>query len=206
MSQKQIAAPDLGRGQTMTAPTRAEQSGRLSPGWRKLLLTVHVVVAVGVIGADLSVITLGITGLASGSPELIRASYLVMGLLAETVLLPLALAAPLTGILLALGSPWGLARYYWVLTKLALTITLVTALVFVLRPRINQAAAETLRISLAELATTGVGQVGVAVTVGIAAALLVLFTIVALAVFKPWGQTRFSRRSPHPVADHSQPR
>ncbi len=43
----------------MTAPARAEQPGRLPTRWRKLLLTVHVVVSVAVLGADLSVITLG---------------------------------------------------------------------------------------------------------------------------------------------------
>jgi hypothetical protein len=47
---------------------------------------------------------------------------------------PLVLAAPLTGILLGIGTPWGLARHYWVLAKLVLTIAVATAAVFVLRP------------------------------------------------------------------------
>jgi hypothetical protein len=190
MNQQNAATGPGGRRATVL--TRVEQSGQLSPWSRKLLLTLHLVVAMGVIGADLALITLGITGLVSGSSEMIRASYLVMDLLAETVLVPLALAAPLTGILLALGSSWGLARYYWVLAKLVLTLAVVTALVFVLRPRIHQAAAEALRVPPVDLAATGIGQVGVAVTVGIAAGLLVLFTVAALAVFKPWGQTGFS--------------
>jgi hypothetical protein len=194
MNQNQTIAPDLGEGSKMTAPTRQGQPRRVSPRWRKLLLAVHVAVAVGVIGADLSLITLGITGLVSGSPELIRASYLAMDLLAGVVLLPVALGALLTGILLGLVSPWGLARHYWVLTKLALTIVTITALVLVLRPRINEAATEVLKIPLDELATTGIGPAGVAVTLGPAAALLVLFTITVLAVYKPWGQTWFRRR------------
>jgi hypothetical protein len=57
-----------------------------------------------------------------------------MGLLAEAVLLPLALAALLTGILLGLGTGWRLTRHWWVLTKLVLTIAVATAAVFVLRP------------------------------------------------------------------------
>lgn len=194
MNQVQIAEPDLGENQRMTTSTRVKRPWRLASRWRNVLLTVHIVVAVGVIGADISVITLSITGLTSGVPELIRASYLAMELLADSILLPLALATLLTGILLGIGTRWVLTRYYWVLTKLVLTITVVTALVFVLRPRVNQAAAEVLQIPPAELATTGIGQVGAAVTGGIAAALLVLLINATLAVNKPWGQIRFRRR------------
>ena len=174
-----------------TTATRTRPARQLPPRWRNMLLTTHIVVAVGVLGADLVLLTLGITGLASRDPELVRAGYLAMGLLAEAVLLPLALAAPLTGILLGLGTPWGLTRHTWVLTKLVLTIAVATAAVFVLRPALDRAAAQALQVPLAELPTTGIGQLGVAVTLAPAAALGVLVAIVTLAVFKPWGQTRF---------------
>ena len=177
-----------------TTPTRAQRPRRLSPRWRNLLLTVHIVVSVGVIGGDVVLATLGVTGLISGNAEVIRAGYLVMGILAEAVLLPLALAALLTGILLGIGTPWGLARHYWVLTKLVLTIGTATAAVSVLRSALNRAAVEALQVPHAELPTTGIGQVGVVVTLAPAGALLVLLATVTLAVFKPWGQTRFRRR------------
>jgi hypothetical protein len=177
-----------------TTATRTRPPWQLPPRWRNLLLTTHIVVAVGVLGADLVLLTLGVTALASRDPALIRAGYLTMGLLAEAVLVPLALAAPLTGVLLGLGTPWGLTRHTWVLTKLVLTIAVATAAVFVLRPALNRAAAQALQVPLAELPTTGIGQVGAAVTLAPAAALGVLVAIVTLAVFKPWGQTRFRRR------------
>jgi hypothetical protein len=81
------------------------QRQRLDPRWRNMLLTIHIAVAVGV--HDIVLLTLGITGLAAPTPELIRAGYLARGLLADAVLLPSALAAPITGILLALGTRWG---------------------------------------------------------------------------------------------------
>jgi hypothetical protein len=90
-----------------TAPTLTKPSRRLPPRWRNLLLATHIVVAVGALGTDLVLLTLGTTALTSGDPELIRASYLAMGLLADAVLVPLALAALLTGILLGLGTAWG---------------------------------------------------------------------------------------------------
>jgi hypothetical protein len=95
---------------------------------------------------DIVLLTLGITGLASPDPELIRAGYLAMGRLADAVLLPPALTAPITGILLALGTRWGLARHWWVTVKLVLTIGLATAAVFVLRPALNRGEAQALLV------------------------------------------------------------
>jgi hypothetical protein len=185
---------------TRSLPTTASptshtptQRQRLRPRWRNLLLIIHIAVAVGVLGADIVLLTLGITGLASRDPELIRAGYLAMGVLAEAVLLPLALAAPITGVLLGLGTRWGLTRHWWVILKLVLTIGLATAAVFVLRPALNRAAAQALLVPMAELPITGIGPTGVAVTLAPLGALLVLISTVTLAVFKPWGQTRFQR-------------
>jgi hypothetical protein len=99
-------APPAGiPGPTATAPTH--RSRRLPRRWRNLLLATHVVVAVGALGTDVVLLTLGVTGLASSDPELIRAAYLAMDLLVTAVLLPLALAALGTGVLLGLGTRWG---------------------------------------------------------------------------------------------------
>jgi hypothetical protein len=92
-------------GPTVPAPARA--SGRLPRRWRNLLLTVHIVVAVGALGTDAILLTLGVTGLVSGDGELVRAAYLAMDLLVAVVLVPLALAALGTGVLLGLGTRWG---------------------------------------------------------------------------------------------------
>lgn len=167
------------------------QNNRLSPKWRKLLLTMHVVVSVGLIGADLTVIILGIAGLTSGTPEIIQASYLAMELLVETALVPLALGAFLTGILLGVGTHWGLIRYYWVFSKLILMLTAVTALVFLLRPRIHQVAAEILQVPPGDLTVTVAGPLAIAVTIGPSVALLILITTAILGIYKPWGSTRF---------------
>ena len=80
------------------------------------------------------------------------------------------------------------------LTKLILTISLATAAVLVLRPVLNRAATQALLVPLAELPATGIGPTGVAVTLAPIGALLVLIVTVTLAIFKPWGPTRFQRR------------
>jgi hypothetical protein len=123
-----------------------------------------LVVAVGVLGIDLVLLTPRHHCPGQRRPELVRASYLAMGLLADAVLVPLALEAPLTGILLGLGTAWGLTRHTRVLAKLVLTIGVATAAVLVLRPALHRAAEQALQVSLAELPTTGIGRLGVAVT------------------------------------------
>jgi hypothetical protein len=80
-----------------------------------------------------------------------------------------------------------------VTVKLVLTIGLATAAVFVLRPALTRAAAQALLVPMAELPTSGIGPTSIAVTLAPSGALLMLVTTVTLAVFKPWGQTRFQR-------------
>lgn len=59
-----------------TATATAPRPRRLPRRWRTLLLTVHIVVAVGALGTDAILLTLGVTGLVSGDVDLIRAVYL----------------------------------------------------------------------------------------------------------------------------------
>lgn len=165
----------------------------LPPGGRNLLLTVHIVVSVGLIGADGALVVLGLSGLTSGTPELIRASYLSMELLVDTILLPATIAALATGVLLALGTSWGLARYYWVLGKFFLTIVALTAVVTLLRPRVREAALHASQAFPTDLVATGLGQIGVGAAIRPTVAMVILLLIVTLAMYKPWGPIRTGR-------------
>jgi hypothetical protein len=52
----------------------------------------------------------------------VRGAYVVMDPAARLVLVPLAFASLLTGLIQSLGTVWGLFRHYWVLCKLLLTV------------------------------------------------------------------------------------
>lgn len=165
----------------------------MRPTLRKLNLTAHVTSSVGWLGAVVGFLALSIAGLASQDAEIVRGAYVAMNLIGQAVILPLSLAALLTGLVQSLGTHWGLFRHYWVVVKFALTIgaTILLLLhqftaVAVAASRVSGAAAGTLP-EVGRLGTQLVGDAGLAV--------LVLLATTTLSVYKPWGLTRYGRRT-----------
>ena len=163
----------------------------MKPGVRKLALTAHVTCSVGWLGAVAVVLALAITGMASRDPQTVRAAYLAMDLTALSVLVPLAIASLLTGIVQSLGTKWGLFRHYWVLAKLVITVLATVVLVLytqTLGTLADIARQDALRgDDLAALQTPSpVLHAGLA--------LLLLLVAAGLGVYKPRGLTAYGRR------------
>jgi hypothetical protein len=95
----------------------------MTPGLRKFALTSHVTSSVGWLGAVGAFLALAIAGVTSQNAQTVRAAYLAMHMTTWFVIVPLCLAALLTGIVQSLGTTWGLFRHYWIVTKLVLTRT-----------------------------------------------------------------------------------
>lgn len=93
------------------------------------MLTVHITTTVGWLGAVVAFLALSIIGFNTQNDATLRAVYLVMEPLAWYVLVPLAFASLLTGIVQAVGTQWGLVRHYWVLYKLVITAAATVILV-----------------------------------------------------------------------------
>ena len=94
----------------------------MTPTVRKLTITAHVVFSVGWLGAVAAFLVLSIAGLTSHDPEVVRGAYLSMDLISRFIIIPMCFAALATGLLQALGTPWGLFRPYWILVKFGLAI------------------------------------------------------------------------------------
>src|SRR5688572_5860187 len=88
---------------------------------RRFLLTAHVTLSVGWIGAVCVFLALAVIGLTSQSPNTVRGAYLVMERAAWLALVPFAFASLLSGVVVSLTTPWGLFRHYWVVFKLLIT-------------------------------------------------------------------------------------
>jgi hypothetical protein len=94
----------------------------MTPPLRRFALTAHVASSVGWLGAVLGFLALAVAGLTSDDPQTVRAVYLAMKATGWYVLVPLALASLLTGLLQSLGTPWGLFRHYWIVAKLVINV------------------------------------------------------------------------------------
>ena len=162
----------------------------MTPNLRKLLLTAHITFSVGWIGAVAAFLALAIAGLTSQDAHMVRAAYLAMELAARFVIVPLAFASLLSGVIQSLGTPWGLFRNYWVLMKLLLTI-FATIVLLKKIPLIGYAAH---RAAETPLPSAALRMAGIPLVVHAAGGILVLLVVTILSVYKPWGLTSYGRR------------
>ena len=158
----------------------------MSRGMRKLLLTIHVTSSVGWLGAIAAYISLNVPALTSDDEPAVRAAYLMMDIIMRYVLIPLAAASLVTGIVQALGTPWGLFQHYWVAISLALTLFAFVILVLHLPAVADMAAvAANPEADIAPLGGDLFHSVG-----GLATLLVPL----VLNIYKPRGMTRYGWR------------
>src|SRR5215210_6962527 len=160
----------------------------MPPRLHKFALTAHVTTTVGWLGAVVAFLALAVVGLTSQDAQTVRGAYLVMEPAAWLVLVPLAFASLLTGVVQSLGTAWGLFRHYWVLYKLLITVFATVVLLIYM---------ETFGF-MAGVAADPSADLGVvrnaSPVVHAALALLVLLVAAVLAVYKPRGMTRYGRR------------
>ena len=159
----------------------------MAPGLRKFVLTVHLTSSVGWIGAVVAYLVLGVSAVTSQDAQTVRAAWIAMELTGWSAIVPLALASLLTGVVMSLGTPWGLFRHYWVLITLGLTI-FATVVLLLHMPTVS-AQADVAR------ATDGAGMGrlgGDLLHPGVG--LLVLLVITVLNVYKPRGLTPYGWR------------
>jgi len=159
----------------------------MKPGQRKFALTAHVTSSVGLLGSIAAFLALAVTGVVSEDGQMIRAAYLAMNLIARFVIVPLAVASLLTGLIQSLGTPWGLVRHWWVLVKLLLTV-FATTILLIKMELIGYAARLAAEVTLDR---ADLGAVGVQLMVHAAGGLLVLLVPAVLSVYKPAGLTRY---------------
>ncbi|MGC5077769.1 hypothetical protein [Agrococcus sp. DT81.2] len=139
----------------------------------------------GWFGALIAYLALDVVATAGSDVETVKAAYVAMALLTDTVILPAAAASVLVGTLLALGSRWGLLQHYWVLIKLLLTVLAATVLVIEASSVRALAVAAGSAADPRDLTGTLPHSIG---------GLVVLTVVLVLSVVKPRGLTRYGWR------------
>jgi hypothetical protein len=165
----------------------------MKPQLRKFALTAHIASSVGWLGAVAAFLTMAIAGLTSGDAQMVRSVYLAMQLTGWFVIVPFNLASLLTGLVMSLGTKWGLFRHYWVLAKFLINI-LATVLLLLHMKLVNHMAGVAVEKTLSNADLHGLR---IQLVADAAAALLVLLVATTLAVYKPRGMTPYGRRKQH---------
>ncbi|WP_426508633.1 hypothetical protein ACPPVO_58990 [Dactylosporangium sp. McL0621] len=111
---------------------------RFTPRWRKAILTLHVATAVGWLGTDLVLLTLGIAGLSGAADRAVV--YPAQGLIGIVLFVPLTFLVWLVGVVNALGTPWGLVKWWWVAVKLGIVTVMLGLVVLALYPNLADAS------------------------------------------------------------------
>jgi hypothetical protein len=152
---------------------------RFAPRLRKAVLTLHIATAVGWLGVDVVMLTLGTAGLSgSVSPAVV---YPAMGLLGVVLFTPLSFLVWAVAVVNAIGTPWGLLKHWWVTTKLIVVSAMLVLVVFALYPLV--ADARTLGAALAQ-------QERLNLVIAPSVSSLLLMTATILSTYKPWGRIR----------------
>jgi hypothetical protein len=171
------------------APENRAKAMTMPPRVRKLALAVHLTCSVGWLGAVAGYLALDLTVSTSQDPQIVRAAWIAMGVVTSSAIVPLALASLSTGLLMSLGTKWGLLRHWWVVISLLLTVvaTIVLLSEAGLISRMAAVAADptTSDERLLALPPTLLHSVG---------GMVVLLVVQVLNVFKPQGVTPYGWR------------
>lgn len=159
----------------------------MGAGLRKFALSAHLTFSVGWIGAVVTYLALGIHAADSEDVVAIRGAWMAMELVGWYVIVPLAVASLLTGLVMALGTKWGLFRHYWV--SISFILTLVATVILILHmPSVS---------STARMARTAEGEILESLGGDLlhpAVGLVILLVVQLLNLYKPKGLTRYGWR------------
>lgn len=174
----------------VTAPRTARPSSRptwpISRAHRRTWLFVHILSGGAWIGIDVLVAVLVLTGMFGRDTATRGLAYQALGTFVGWPMLVSGLVCLLSGLVLGLGSPYGLVRFWWVAVKLVINLLLCTLILVLLMPTLGDVADYGAALSLGRPNGTDVSQLFMPPTVS----LTLLGVATVLSVFKPWGRIR----------------
>jgi hypothetical protein len=153
------------------------------------VLIAHVLSSVGWFGGAYAMIVLGVTS-ADAEPGFRHASFELVHACDRFLLIPLSLLSLVTGLVVSLGTKWGLVKHYWVLVKLVGTLAVMVFATFFLSQWVKEVIALTAVDPGADI--SGLTS---PIAVGAATMASLLLGITVVSIVKPWGRTARGRRA-----------
>lgn len=177
------------------APVLASLAGKLTGRSRKALVVFHVVAAACWTGVALMMSAVGISALTSDDISYVAVAYQVMEIFDVNLLAWLNFAATLSGVAVGMCTQWGVVRYWWVATKLAISLVILFSAFTWIHGPLEAAAAEAEHLvatggSPADLTTSPV-----LIAAGFGFAFSQLLVAMLLSLYKPGGRTPLGRRA-----------
>ncbi|MCF2531895.1 DUF2269 family protein [Yinghuangia soli] len=183
------AAKDAKGTQDSRMKGPAKKGRQFSRGVRRAVNSGHVVASVGLVGVEIVMIMLGVIAKNTGDATLQHATYQLMRMLAYAAGIPLAVLAMVSGVVLALRTPWGLWKHQWIKVKFVLLIVVIA---------IGAGLVSQWVRDLADKTEVGADQAGLAAVqwyqlAGAGVQLTALVVATFLSVYKPSGSGRVAK-------------
>lgn len=178
------------RSTTLQPEGNAAHTRRLGRRSRKGALVVHLVSAGTWIGIDVVLAILVFTALLADDVHTAALCYQALELFALWPLFLTGLVCLASGVVLGLGTKYGLVRYWWVVVKLVINIAFVALVPLALRPSVSAAAEYGRQLTMGQPPVPDAITNLVFPPIVSPAGLLIA---VILAVYKPWGRIRRER-------------
>jgi Predicted integral membrane protein (DUF2269) len=110
----------------------------LSPLTRRAVLTAHIIASVGLLGDVAAVLAVNVRAATTTDPGFASASYELLEMFSLVFGIPLSFAALISGLILGLGSKWGVLRHAWVTAKLVLLLSVILIGAVVIGPATSE--------------------------------------------------------------------
>jgi hypothetical protein len=162
---------------------------KLGARTRKAILIVHIGSAGAWLGVDLAMAVVIFTAVLDDDTRTRAVCFQALALFAVWPLFIVGLLCLASGVVLGLGGRYGLVRYWWVATKLAMSVVLIGLVPLALRPGLDGLSDLGRDLAAGHLVTAGVGDMIYPPIVSPAALLIAL----TLAVLKPGGRIADTR-------------
>jgi len=98
------------------------------------VLTLHIVAGVGLLGDVAAILAINVRAATTSDPQLTAAAYELLTMFPVLFGIPLSMTSLATGLVLGLGSKWGVLRYRWVTAKLLLNVSVILVGALIIGP------------------------------------------------------------------------
>lgn len=152
------------------------------------LLSAHIIFAALWTGTVLCMLLLSWSNRKSDNPDILYALHSAVNLLDDYVVIPAAIGSVVTATFLCWFTNYGFAKFWWIISKWFLSISLIVFGTFWLYPWSNTAE----EIAKNQGLSAWTNRVYIldtqAVLIGALAQTVLLIIIIGISVIKPWGR------------------